>query len=363
MAQVRPNVSIANMIYTPPSLPDYLSRSHTLNVIVGVPADDEVKAIHDAIRAVNGMSTVPALYDHKLSTQLAQYLFAVQMAVYRNEFPSTISPGENTYTPPSIPSHIPISLEPVFGASSDKELESAGGAVRTLEGLAHSPFFDATLSIKLSQHLFNIQFARYMKDLNQGHFIQRTTSSPSPHQANENEPPIFVSSPPNDPSAQQEFQEVPIILGTSVATTMQERPQSQASSTIVPESGDKLDQVCEAQHETNELLMEIKRTLVSTHLAGIWIQASRPRNAYSTINKHGELPRMRGLDEVNVDGHGRLSRSITVQELAEYLKFYGIGAELIDEETGNLKPNEEGDAKKLLENYLNFGFSGVRPVA
>ncbi|CCO36787.1 hypothetical protein BN14_10931 [Rhizoctonia solani AG-1 IB] len=64
-----------NMVYNPPPLPEYISRNHNLNVIVGVPKEEEVKAIHDAIRAVN----IPALYDHKLSTQLAQYLFTVQM--------------------------------------------------------------------------------------------------------------------------------------------------------------------------------------------------------------------------------------------------------------------------------------------
>ncbi|CAE6376559.1 unnamed protein product [Rhizoctonia solani] len=68
-----------NMVYNPPPLPEYISTNYNLNVIVGVPKEEEVKAIHDAIRAVNSVSNFPALYDHKLSTQLAQYLFTVQM--------------------------------------------------------------------------------------------------------------------------------------------------------------------------------------------------------------------------------------------------------------------------------------------
>ncbi|CAE6441380.1 unnamed protein product [Rhizoctonia solani] len=160
MIPTQSNAPITEMTYAPPPLPDYLLRNHTLNVIVGVPTDEEVKSIHDVIRAINGMSAVPALYDHKLSTQLAQYLFTIQMAVYRNEYPSSVFPVENTYTPPSIPSQIPISLEPVVGAPSDEELETAHSAVRTLENLVNSPFFDSTLSTKLSQHLFNIQFGK-----------------------------------------------------------------------------------------------------------------------------------------------------------------------------------------------------------
>ncbi|KAF8684164.1 hypothetical protein RHS04_01582 [Rhizoctonia solani] len=61
------------------------------------------------------------------------------------------------YDPPSIPSHLPIRLEPVIGAPSDEEIELAHNAVRTLENLANSPFFDSALSAKMSQHLFNIQ--------------------------------------------------------------------------------------------------------------------------------------------------------------------------------------------------------------
>ncbi|CAE6523343.1 unnamed protein product [Rhizoctonia solani] len=160
-----PNISLDTMTYSPPPLPDYLARNHTLEVITGVPTDEQVRSIHDTIRSVNSVSNVPALYDSQLSTQLAQYLFTVQMAVYRNEYLLNVFPGENTYTPPPIPSHIPISLEPVVGAPSDEELDAAHSAVRTLENLANSPFFDSGLNIKLSQHVFNIQFGGWYFDL------------------------------------------------------------------------------------------------------------------------------------------------------------------------------------------------------
>ncbi|CAE6431817.1 unnamed protein product [Rhizoctonia solani] len=158
MNRAASNVPVGNMTCTPPPLPNHLARIHTLEVFIGVPTDGQVKAIHDTIRAVNSVSNVPTLYDSELPNQLAQYLFTIQMAVYRNAYPLNTLPGENTYTPPSVPSHIPISLEPVVGVSSDEELESAHGAARTLENLANSPFFDSAFSAKLSQHLFNIQF-------------------------------------------------------------------------------------------------------------------------------------------------------------------------------------------------------------
>ncbi|CAE6456169.1 hypothetical protein ACGC1H_000204 [Rhizoctonia solani] len=155
MTEAQSNSSSNDMIYNPPPLPDYLSRNHNLNIIAGVPTDEEVKkAIHDVIRAVNSVSTVTALYDHKLSTRLAQHLFTIQMGklAYWQYFgssnlqdscvPKRVSiwcfSEENTYKPPPVPSHMPISLEPVVGAPSYVELESAHDAVRILEGLAHS---------------------------------------------------------------------------------------------------------------------------------------------------------------------------------------------------------------------------------
>ncbi|CAE7220207.1 unnamed protein product [Rhizoctonia solani] len=149
------------------------------------------------------------------------------VAVYRDEYPSNIFLGENTYVPPSVPSHIPISLEPVIGSPSDGELESVHDAVRTLEGLAHSPFYDTTFGMRLSQHLFNLQFARYIQDSNQGHFTQRSentesfrtnenqppiSGSPSapnislPFQDNKNEPPVVTRNPPPETVAHQESQ-------------------------------------------------------------------------------------------------------------------------------------------------------------
>jgi hypothetical protein len=42
--------------YFPPSLPPHLAGSFELNPVEGVPSDEEVKAIHAVIRALEGMS-------------------------------------------------------------------------------------------------------------------------------------------------------------------------------------------------------------------------------------------------------------------------------------------------------------------
>ncbi|EUC58430.1 hypothetical protein RSOL_251940 [Rhizoctonia solani AG-3 Rhs1AP] len=353
-----PNISLDTMTYSPPPLPDYLARNHTLEVITGVPTDEQVRSIHDTIRSVNSVSNVPALYDSQLSTQLAQYLFTVQMAVYRNEYLLNVFPGENTYTPPPIPSHIPISLEPVVGAPSDEELDAAHSAVRTLENLANSPFFDSGLNIKLSQHVFNIQFARYIHDSNQGQFTRPEPPRPPP-QTSANEQPIIDSGHINNLADNQSSQGV-----TEPGLNPVNYPKAPSSPvglepTLLPQPNDKLDKIYDAQLDTNrllssseELLKDIRRTLVTTYLKA---HLANSTHSNDIMNEKGEQPWMHRLENICthwVGGTRKLNRSIVGEELARYLKFYKIGAELIDDDVGNIKSGKEADAQQLLAYYL-----------
>ncbi|CAE7184360.1 unnamed protein product [Rhizoctonia solani] len=331
--------SPTNMTYNPPPLPDYLSRNHSLSVIVGVPTDEQVEAIHGAIRAVNSMSA----------------------AVYRNEYPSNIFPVENTYTPPSIPSHIPIALESIVGAPSDGELESAHDAFRTLENLANSPFFDSALSAKLSQHLFNLQFARYIQDSNQGHFNQERPHPSSRARANED---VATNQSANITGHQAPQDTAPAEPGSGIPMTSQVTPPNpvQVEPTSSPRPNDGLGQLYTALQETNRLvsaseerLKVIGQTLYSIHSSANRVFDNDWRGSRQTINNKGELPLMHHLEDIYSNRAYVLNRDITITELVAYLKFYSIGTELIDEETGTLKPDKEADAKKLLAYYLYHG--------
>ncbi|KAG8749408.1 hypothetical protein FRC11_011359, partial [Ceratobasidium sp. 423] len=260
---------------------------------------------------------------------------------------------ENTYTPPSIPSHIPISLEPVVGAPSDEALESAHSAVRTFENLVNT---------------------RYIQDSNQGHFSQRLANTQSPPHTNASEPSIVATSIPPNTEDQQGPQKVGSIeVGSSLLATSHTFPPnrivSEPVSTTIPQTNVDMDQFCVAQHETNrllggneELLRDIRQILRSTHHNVHRAYGPGHHYAYRTINEKGELPWMRYLDDVYASSSDRLSRSITTKELVGYLRFYGIGAELIEEETGNLKPDKEAEAQKLLAIYLYYGRPPVPPT-
>ncbi|KAF8600144.1 hypothetical protein BDV93DRAFT_286225 [Ceratobasidium sp. AG-I] len=144
-------------VYTPPELPTYLSNTFTLKPVIGVPTDEEVKLIHSVIRAVENASHVPALFNPALSADLAHHLFEVQMARYKSKYTFPIF-SDITYTPPEVPSHMNILLEPVVIAPSDDQIRSAQAAFRFAEGMASVPsMYDADLSMQLSQHLFDLQ--------------------------------------------------------------------------------------------------------------------------------------------------------------------------------------------------------------
>ncbi|KAF8594332.1 DEAD-domain-containing protein [Ceratobasidium sp. AG-I] len=163
--------------YAPPSLPSYLTNTFELKPVVGVPTDDEVKTIHAVIRAVETTSQIPALNDPNLSMELAQHLFDVQTARYREKYSVYFFHSTNTYTPPILPSHMNTRLETITGAPTDDEVKLVHSTLRASENLANLPsMFDPDLSMKLSQHLFNIQFARHIQRVTEGYHTSRDIS-------------------------------------------------------------------------------------------------------------------------------------------------------------------------------------------
>lgn len=202
-------------ILTPPRLPDYLSAVHSLKAIAGKPADKDVKAIHAVIRALNSVAHLPTFHNPDLSMQLSQHLFSAQMAVYQANYSMCLMPGDKSvYTPPTLPAHIPGKLNKIVGAPSDEEIKSTQSAVRTLESFAiHPHLFDEDLGMKLSQHLFNIQFARYMRDSRRGEFASDNQAEdwvPAPQPTQGSEEVWVPANPPIEYSDSEEQTDTPV---------------------------------------------------------------------------------------------------------------------------------------------------------
>ncbi|KDN46913.1 hypothetical protein RSAG8_03990, partial [Rhizoctonia solani AG-8 WAC10335] len=142
----------------PPELPTYLKSVCDLKPIVGVPSDSEIIGIHAVINTANRVFGVPEMHDPGLFIKLADHLFNAQMAKYRSTYSLITFPSDSTYTPPTMPSHISVRLEPILGAPSDEEVMKVQDVLQTYQEFRRIPsMFDARINMELSQHLFDIQ--------------------------------------------------------------------------------------------------------------------------------------------------------------------------------------------------------------
>ncbi|CAE6400593.1 hypothetical protein ACGC1H_000148 [Rhizoctonia solani] len=148
----------------PPELPAYLRNVYNLKPIIGVPSDDETIGIHAVMQAARKASEIPGMHDSGLIMKLTDHLFSAQMARYRSKYSLITFPSDATYTPPALPIHISVNLEPISSAPTDNEIIKVQEAFHTYQELRRFPsMFDAQVNMELSQHLFDIQMARYMR--------------------------------------------------------------------------------------------------------------------------------------------------------------------------------------------------------
>ncbi|KAF8598002.1 hypothetical protein BDV93DRAFT_512902 [Ceratobasidium sp. AG-I] len=113
-------------IYTPPELPSYLLHAFELKPVVGIASDDEVKMIHAVIRAVENVSK-------GRTTRIRRLLY----------------------------------------------LHTSKSRSQRSQNLANVPsMFNPDLSMSLSQHLFNVHFARHIQHSTEGHYLASQDAPP-----------------------------------------------------------------------------------------------------------------------------------------------------------------------------------------
>ncbi|KAH7335733.1 hypothetical protein B0J17DRAFT_667546 [Rhizoctonia solani] len=97
----------------------------------------------------------------------------------RKNYLATVFPQDTTFTPPTLPVHVAIQLEPVTGTPSDEEIIKVQQAIRSYHQFANVPsIFDSHVNMELSQHLFNIQMARYTQHAAQSRATSASHQTP-----------------------------------------------------------------------------------------------------------------------------------------------------------------------------------------
>ncbi|CAE6411800.1 unnamed protein product [Rhizoctonia solani] len=347
--------SQTDYMYYPPTLPAHLVTIYDLQPISGKPTDEQVKTIHAAIRVVNAEAQIPHLCNPELSLQLSQHLFNIQMAVYRDKYPLSIFLRDNTYTPPSLPTHIPIALEPVTGSPSNEQLKAAQNAMRIVESRGSGPLFDPELNMHLSQHSFNLQFARYIQDSTLGRFASKPDelrqSQSAVHPRSE-EPRNVRSEPVQDPDRVNPTQR----LGSEQDSG---GPHASAEITQLRETATNIK---ELMSESKGILENINRVLIATQ-RNQTVVGGLDKSYYlyrNPVNDQGITAVESGLPQLRYYCYKRtyyLSEHINNTQLAGYLKFFNIGADLIEgEDVPRLKAGAEPEsqAKGLILKHLGL---------
>ncbi|KAG8704783.1 hypothetical protein FRC11_009582, partial [Ceratobasidium sp. 423] len=69
-----------------------------------------------------------------------------------------------TYTPPTLPVHVSVQLEPVTGTPSEEQVIKVQDATRLYHQFSNVPsMFDPRVNMELSQHLFDIQMGKFVQ--------------------------------------------------------------------------------------------------------------------------------------------------------------------------------------------------------
>ncbi|CAE7228776.1 unnamed protein product [Rhizoctonia solani] len=258
----------------------------------------------------------------------------------------------SVYAPPTLPSHIPGTLEEIVGEPSDKDFESVQSAIRTHESLANVPhLFDADLSTKLSQHMFNLQFARYMHDAAIGRFVSK--AEPEGAYAVESKPEQLVQGNTTVPH------EIPNPQGEAGPVwPVSEVEQAPGAPSEIAQLGEKIvKSIQEATNETkgvlentNRLLMLLKKDQsTAVGMDKYYHVYKDPLNQQGMAASESGLPRL-------VFGYyqnGYTYRSwLSPVQMARYLEFFGVGADLIRD--GKLIDGKKEQAENLLLAQIGF---------
>ncbi|CAE6472642.1 unnamed protein product, partial [Rhizoctonia solani] len=287
---------------------------------------------------------------------LSQHLFNAQMAVYRSNY-STILPTDNTYTPPSLPAHISTELDPIVGAPSDKQLKTVQHAVRVAESLVTSPLFDPDLNMQLSQHSFNLHFARYIHDSTHGQYASKTKKPVSQHVPQT--PETHLSTPydhhsdasnPNEP-AQCGFDEVGQSQSCAAESAKVEYPTASEITHQIIDMKTTLNESKGVLENMNRVLIAIQRNQV---VVGEWTNHNFAH--INPVNERGVTAAECGLPQLRFTYHkGKYWNHLEPPVLARYLKFFGIGGDLLKEgESPQLKDGQEQQARDVILKHIGW---------
>ncbi|CAE6541859.1 unnamed protein product [Rhizoctonia solani] len=379
------NNSHESVTLVPPELPPLLASLFNLKPILGNPSHEEVRLVHEAVRALNNfpqskhafyiysltylaLSTASELRNTDLSIELSQHLFDIQMVCHRQKYPIVASALLNDviYDPPTLPAYIPIELKPVTGPPSNEEVTSVHTALRISESFVNVPsIFDPDIHVELSQHLFDIQLARHI----QRSITRRLAPAPS---VSINQSVSHEDSTETGATNAPGTHTSPIATsGQAIESSGTQHPPHEITSHPNPTETNELCGTVDLMIQIRDKLEKMTRVLIGSQnsLARGYNSGtisyysgtiSHNIGAHSLINDYGEVPETYNLPTFTLVSNGMYNYAkfpiddLTENVVARYLRFYSIGEEMIEESEEGLKIKSDmlGDAKNILSKRL-----------
>ncbi|KDN38376.1 hypothetical protein RSAG8_09580, partial [Rhizoctonia solani AG-8 WAC10335] len=404
---------LAGQVCSPPEIPNYLKSVCELKSIVGPPKDDEVIRIHAVIRVANQAVNIPGMYDPTLLAELEEHLFDVQMAKYWSKHPCSAFPVNTIYTPPALPAHVSVNLEPISGAPSNEEIIKVQDAIRSYQQFSNvSSLFDPKVNMDLSQHLFDIQMASYIQRAGQNLSSRVTYETARPSSAGVAEPAntTRTTADTNNAGSGLDVFELHQTTQSSDLREVMERANRlvghanllmERSNQLVERSNqlieqpnppseqfnqitERLNQILERSNEIaqqsnkpverlGEVLGRINKVLVGIQHAIVRNHRGNTADAIDClVNEKGETPAIsetvcrwtfRAFSATYMNERLRVpvvirgtthNAYIPNEWLGEFLSFYGIGEDLRKEKSAFLlKDGKEEVARRRISNFLS----------
>ncbi|KAG8753246.1 hypothetical protein FRC11_007583 [Ceratobasidium sp. 423] len=221
--------------------------------------------------------------------------------------------------------------------------------MRTLENLANIPhLFDADLNMKVSQHMFNLQFARYTQDSSEGHFVPKT----------EREEPCLVVPQPTQKLHEDLVPRQEISDSGNKSQNPPLSPRTEQAPRAPPELSqlEKILKLIQGEaSESKDILKSMNRllTLIQSGQLAIGGMDKYYHVFKNPVNRQGIAATEYGLEPLRFGYYqdGFRFRIAAKQDdlVADYLKFFGVGNHLIKgDDKPRLIDGKRDEAERLL---------------
>ncbi|KAJ1300488.1 hypothetical protein OPQ81_005302 [Rhizoctonia solani] len=303
-------------VCSPPELPTYLKNVYDLKPIVGLPNDAEVIGIHTVIQAANRASSIPGMHDPGLIMKLSDHLFGAQMAVYRSKYTSLLFPSDATYTPPALPTHVTVNLEPISCAPTDEQISKVHEAMRSYQKFSEIPsMFEPQVHADLSQHLFDIQMARYMSC--EGQRLPNSTH----HEATQTSGPTSIVEPATNTTEEAIAHDMTNNAGTGSGVTCSPHIQEDGIRSILERSNQLAEQANQLIERSNQIA-EQSTQLIERSLSNHPVEKPSPPTDQSNTTTTEQLGELLGRLTQYLDRSNQLAEGFKnpVEHLGDALR-------------------------------------------